>query len=73
MKTPTLFLQSDEDYICPVIEAQQMFTAVIQNGVEAKMVIFKGENHALSRNGRPKNRIKRIQEITDWMDRFLKA
>lgn len=73
VKTPTLFLQSDEDYICPVIEAQQMFTAVIQNGVEAKMVIFKGENHALSRNGRPKNRIKRIQEITDWMDRFLKA
>lgn len=73
VKTPTLFLQSDEDYICPVIEAQQMFTAIIQNGVEARMVIFKGENHALSRNGGPKNRIKRLEEITDWMDRFLKT
>lgn len=72
VKTPTLFLQSEEDYICPVVEAQQMFTAIIQNGVEAKMVLFKGENHSLSRNGKKVNRIKRLEEITSWMDRFLK-
>ena len=33
--------------------------------------IFKGENHELSRSGRPYNRIKRIREITAWMDCYL--
>lgn len=43
--------------------------ALTANGVETRMVIFHGENHELSRSGKPIHRIKRLTEITEW---FLK-
>lgn len=70
--TPTLILHSEEDQRCWYAEGLQMFTALRQNGVEARMILFKGENHELSRSGKPINRLKRLREITRWMDRFLK-
>lgn len=69
--TPTLFIHSEEDYRCWKIEALQMFTALRSHGVEARLCLFKGENHELSRSGKPKNRIKRLEEITRWMDSHL--
>ena len=49
----------------------QLFTAVKQNGVETRFVWIRGENHDLSRSGRPQSRLKRLQEITTWMDTYL--
>lgn len=69
--TPTLFIHSEEDYRCWKIEALQMFNALRSHGVEARLCLFKGENHELSRSGKPKNRIKRLEEITRWMNRHL--
>ncbi len=71
-RTPTLFLHSDQDYRCNMFEGIQMFSALRQLGVETRLCLFKGENHELSRSGKPKNRITRLQEITSWMDRYLK-
>ena len=68
-KTPTLFIHSDEDYRCPLPEGMQMMQALKANGVETRMVIFHGENHELSRTGKPLNRIRRLKEISDWFDR----
>lgn len=70
--TPTLFIHSEEDYRCPLSEGIQMFYALRQRGVESRMCIFKGENHELSRSGRPQNRVRRLREITEWMERHLK-
>ena len=70
--TPTLFIHSEEDYRCPLSEGIQMFYALRQRGVESRMCIFKGENHELSRSGRPRNRVRRLREITEWMERHLK-
>ncbi|MDR1262827.1 MAG: S9 family peptidase [Oscillospiraceae bacterium] len=72
-KTPTLVLHSDEDYRCPLAEGLQLYYALKVMDVPAKLVIFKGENHELSRSGKPKNRVRRLKEITEWMDRFLKG
>lgn len=72
VKTPTLFIHSDADYRCWVPEALQMFTALKYHGVEARVCLFKGENHDLSRTGKPKARLRRLEEITAWFDRFLK-
>lgn len=66
--TPTLFLHADEDYSVPVEEGMQMFSALAAKGVETRIVRFKGENHELSRSGRPLNRIRRLEEITSWME-----
>jgi dipeptidyl aminopeptidase/acylaminoacyl peptidase len=72
VKTPTLFIHSDEDYRCWLPEALQMFTALKYHGVESRLCMFRGENHELSRSGRPKHRQRRLEEITNWFDRFLK-
>ncbi len=68
-KTPTLFIHSFEDYRCPIDQGYQMFTALIAHGVESKMVCFRGENHELSRSGKPSHRLKRLSEITEWFEK----
>lgn len=65
-KTPTLFIHSDEDYRCPLEQGMQMMQALTVRGVETRMCIFHGENHELSRSGKPKHRIRRLNEITVW-------
>ncbi len=68
VKTPTLFIHSFEDYRCPVDQGYQMFTALVAHGVESRMVCFRGENHELSRSGKPAHRLKRLNEITGWFE-----
>ena len=70
--TPTLFIHSDEDYRCPLEQGLQMYTKLKLNGVDTKMYVFHGENHELSRSGKPHGRIKRLKEIKKWFDGHLK-
>ena len=67
-KTPTLFLHSDQDYRCPLPEAMQMMQAMTVRGVETRLIVFHGETHELSRSGKPKHRIRRLEEITGWFE-----
>ena len=72
VKTPTLFIHSDEDYRCPLEQGLQMYSALVDRGVEARLCLFHGENHELSRGGKPKHRLRRLQEITDWFEKHAK-
>lgn len=69
--TPTLFIHSEEDYRCPLSEGVQMFTALRQFGVPARLCMFKGENHELSRSGKPAHRVRRLKEITEWFEKYI--
>ena len=71
-KTPTLILHSDEDHRCPVEEGYQLLTALVYRGVPARMIVFHGENHELSRTGKPHHKIRRLNEITEWFDKYTK-
>ena len=72
VSTPTLLIHSEEDYRCWLTEALQFFTALKYHGVESRLTIFKGENHELSRSGKPEHRIRRYQEMLDWFNQYLK-
>ena len=72
VKTPTLFIHSDEDYRCPLAEGLQMYTALVDRGVPARLCCFHGENHELSRSGKPQHRVRRLKEITDWIEKYTK-
>ena len=72
-KTPTLFIHSEEDYRCLLSEGMQMFYAIKNAGCTARMCIFKGENHELSRSGKPIHRTRRLKEITQWFEKYLKG
>ena len=72
-KTPTLFIQSDQDYRCYMADALQMFSALKYHGVDARMCLFHGENHELSRSGKPKHRVRRLTEMVNWFEKYLKT
>ena len=72
-KTPTLFIHSDQDHRCPLPEGMQMMQALALKGIETRMCIFHGETHELSRSGKPKHRIRRLTEITNWFNKYAKC
>ena len=72
MRTPTLIIHSEEDYRCPVDQGFQIYTTLAERGIPARMCLFKGENHELSRSGKPGHRVRRLKEITEWMEQYLK-
>lgn len=71
--TPTLFIHSDADYRCPLEQGMQMHTALRALGVTSKLCIFPGENHELSRGGKPQAREWRLNLITHWFLKYLQA
>jgi len=66
VRTPTLVIHSERDLRCPLEQAQRYFAELRRNGVTAKMLIFPGENHELSRSGTPWHRRQRFEAILDW-------
>ena len=69
--TPTLIMHSLEDYRCPVSQALQLFTALKALGVETRLALFPGENHDLTRSGRPRTRVEYLKIMLDWMTQHL--
>ena len=72
VKTPSLIIQCDEDYRCWVAEGVQMFSALKYHGVPARLLMIHGEHHSVSRLGKPKKRVRRLNEIVSWLDTYLK-
>lgn len=69
--TPTLFIHSDADYRCWMVEGLSMFTALKCSGCPTRLVLFRDESHELSRSGKPRSRIRRMEEILNWMNHYL--
>ena len=71
VRTPTLVLHSELDYRCPLEQATRYYLALRQSGVDAEMLIFPGEDHELTRAGRPRHRVQRFEAVLDWWARHL--
>ncbi len=50
-----------------------MFRALKYLKVPTVMVRFPGETHELSRSGKPRHRIERLQHIVGWFDKCLQG
>jgi dipeptidyl aminopeptidase/acylaminoacyl peptidase len=70
--TPLLILHADEDHRCPLGQAEELFAVLRWLGREVEMVIFEGENHGLTRGGRPGNRIEHMRRVSGWFDKYLR-
>lgn len=68
---PTLIIHSENDWRCPVEQAQQLYVALKQNGVQTEFLLFPGEGHEMSRSGLPSHRVARFDAILDWFRRHL--
>jgi len=71
VKTPTQIIHSEEDYRCPMEQGEQLFTALKLLGVDTEFIRFPGENHDLSRSGKPKHRAERLEHMVRWFKKYL--
>ena len=68
IKTPTLFMASQNDFNVPVIGAEQMYQAFKHAGIPTELVIYPGQNHGLSI---PSYLVYRFQRHIDWFRKYL--
>ncbi len=64
--TPMLLIHSEEDWRCPIGQAEELWVALKLLGKEVDFYRFPGENHELSRSGSPIHRVLRAEIILDW-------
>jgi dipeptidyl aminopeptidase/acylaminoacyl peptidase len=69
IKTPTLFMASQNDFNVPVAGAEQMYQALRSLGIPTELVIYPGQNHGISVPSYIKDRYQR--HIT-WFNQYLK-
>ena len=72
VKTPTMFIHSDQDYRCWIAEPIQMFYALKLHGVETRFLLFHGDHHGLPIFGKPSHRIERLTAMVEWFDKHCK-
>ncbi len=70
--TPMLIIHSEEDWRCPIGQAEELWVALKLLGKEVDFYRFPGENHELSRAGSPMHRVQRGEIILDWFDARLR-
>ena len=74
VKTPTMFIDGDDDLRTPPSDGgEMMFRALKYMKIPTVMVRFPGETHELSRSGKPKHRVERLQHILGWFDKYLQG
>ncbi|HET7218368.1 MAG TPA: S9 family peptidase [Vicinamibacterales bacterium] len=72
IQTPLMFILGDEDWRTPpAAGGEDLFRALKYLKRPTVMVRFPGENHELSRSGRPWHRVERLQHIVGWFDKYL--
>jgi dipeptidyl aminopeptidase/acylaminoacyl peptidase len=71
VRTPTLVLHSELDFRCPLEQATRYYSALKRQGTEAELLVFPGEDHELTRSGRPRHRVERFAAVLDWWSRKL--
>lgn len=69
IKTPTLFMASQNDFNVPVIGAEQMYQALKSVGVPTELVIYPNQHHGVSV---PSYQVDRLNRHINWFNKYLK-
>lgn len=68
---PLAIVHSEQDYRCPIGQAEELFMALKLRDRTVEMIRFPGEGHGLTRNGSPVHRAQRLELLVEWFGRWL--
>ena len=71
VRTPTLLVQSEEDFRTPIGNAELWFEALRKRGVPAEFVRYPRSTHELSRSGEPWLLADRLGRLRQWFGHWL--
>jgi dipeptidyl aminopeptidase/acylaminoacyl peptidase len=71
VRTPTLIVQSEEDFRTPMGNAELWFMALRKMGVPAELVRYPRSTHELSRSGEPWLLVDRLGRLRQWFGYWL--
>jgi len=71
VKTPTLIVQSEEDFRTPMGNAELWFMALKKQGVPVELVRYPRSTHELSRSGEPWLLVDRLGRLRQWFGHWL--
>ncbi len=71
VETPLLILHSEYDFRCPIEQAEQFYIELKYRKKTAEFVRFPDADHNLSRTGAPHLRVKRLEYMTEWFNKYL--
>lgn len=70
---PMLLIHSENDFRCPINQAEELWVTLRLLGRDVTFYRFPGEDHELSRSGSPLHRRMRGEIILDWFQEKLTA
>ncbi len=70
VRTPTMFIHGEADLRVPIEQAEQMYTALLKNGVPGRFVRYPGMYHG---GWSPWNTVHRYNEELAWWERWLRG
>ncbi len=73
VKTPTLIVQSEEDFRTPMGNAELWFMALKKQGVPVELVRYPRSTHELSRSGEPWLLVDRLGRLRQWFGHWLQG
>jgi dipeptidyl aminopeptidase/acylaminoacyl peptidase len=71
VRTPTLMVQSEDDFRTPMGNAELWFMALKKQGVPVELVRYPRSTHELSRSGEPWLRVDRLGRLRQWFTYWL--
>jgi dipeptidyl aminopeptidase/acylaminoacyl peptidase len=70
IRTPLAIEHQDQDYRCPVSEAEQLYAALKRLKREVVFYRYPREGHEMSRSGEPRHRVDRLNRMVEWFDKY---
>lgn len=72
VQTPVLLMHGEEDYRCPIEQAEQFFVALRRQGKTVEFVRFPKSSHGFRRSGHPALHVEYLDRMLSWLGRFCK-
>ncbi|MNO51618.1 Prolyl tripeptidyl peptidase precursor [compost metagenome] len=72
VETPLLIMHGENDFRCPIGQAEELYTALKRLGKTTKLIRYPGSNHSLLKTGKPSLRVDSFEQVNAWFNDYLR-